>query len=38
MVQDEQLSSVTDRSFGSAVRYDTDYLDAPLTKKEILPN
>ena len=37
-LSDQQLASATDRSFGSAVIYDTDYLDAPVAKKEILPN
>jgi hypothetical protein len=37
-LSDQQLTSATDRSFGSAVIYDTDYLDAPVAKKEILPN
>lgn len=36
-LSDQQLTSATDRNFGSAVIYDTDYLDAPVTKKEILP-
>ena len=37
-LSDEQLMSATDRSFSSAVIYDTDYLDKPVVKKRLLPN
>jgi len=36
-LSDQQLRSATDRSFGSAVIYDTNYFDTPVTKNEILP-
>lgn len=34
---DDALRSATDRSFTSAVIYDTDYLDTPITKKQMVP-
>ncbi len=37
-LSDDQLTSTTDRSFSSAVIYDTDYLDQPVVRKELLPN
>ena len=36
-LHDEALRSVTDRSFTGAVIYDTEYLDRPVIKKDILP-
>jgi hypothetical protein len=36
-LDDDGLRSATDRSFTSAVIHDTDYLDNPVIKKEILP-
>ncbi|MFL6300558.1 MAG: hypothetical protein ACJ71N_08135 [Terriglobales bacterium] len=36
-LSDGQLKSATDPSFGSALIYDTDYLDKPVTKNEIRP-
>jgi|ERR1700690_1214316 len=36
-LHDGDLRSATDRSFASAVIYDTDYLDRPVIKKESLP-
>ncbi len=36
-LEDDALRSATDHSFTAAVIYDTDYLDSPVTKKEILP-
>lgn len=37
-LSDQQLQSATDRSFGGAVIYDTNYIDEPVRKREILPN
>ena len=37
-LRDDALRSATDRTFTSAVIYDTKYLDRPVTKKEILPS
>jgi hypothetical protein len=34
---DDALRSATDRTFTSAMIYDTDYLDSPVTKKAIVP-
>ncbi len=34
---DDELRSATNRSLTSAVIYDTDYLDDPITKKRIVP-
>jgi hypothetical protein len=36
-LDDDGLRSSTERSFTSAVIRDTDYLDRPVTKKEMLP-
>jgi hypothetical protein len=35
---DEQLRSATEPSFGNAMIFDTDYLDRPVTKRDIRTN
>jgi hypothetical protein len=35
---DEELRSATEPNFGNAVIFDTDYLDRPVTKRDIRPN